>query len=260
MKKRVISAVIMLAIIIPLIYVGGYPYLVGISVISIFAYNEIVSLKKLKDIPVIVKILGLISFIGIVLSQYLAGYFGSVEYIYLFAPLLALILPSLFCKEDKYDTTKACYLIALIYIIGFGFSGLILARENIFTLVYLISIAIFGDMFAMFTGMLIGKHKLIPAVSPKKTIEGSIGGFIVATAVPLIIYNYLITDLTINIILITAVLAVLEQFGDLIFSKIKRENDAKDFSNLIPGHGGILDRLDSILIISLAYLMLSGLL
>ncbi len=258
MKKRVISAAIMLAIVIPFIYFGGILYTAAVAIISVFAFNEIVSIKSLKDIPFIVKVIGLISYVAIVLSQVLTGYRENIMYIYVILPIILLILPTLFIDEKKYNTTKAFSLLSLIFLIAFGFSGLILARSDIFILIYLISIAVFGDIFAMLTGILIGKHKLLPEVSPKKTIEGSVGGLIVGTAVPLIIYNHLINDVTIQIVIITLFLAILEQFGDLIFSKIKRDNDIKDFSNLIPGHGGILDRLDSILVISLAFIMLSS--
>ena len=123
---------------------------------------------------------------------------------------------------------------------------------------YLILIATITDTFAYVVGTLIGKHKLIPEVSPKKSIEGSIGGSIVGTAVATIFYYNLVSS-NINIfvlIAITFVLTIIGQLGDLFFSKIKRENGIKDFSNIMPGHGGVLDRLDSIAFISLGYTLI----
>jgi len=123
-------------------------------------------------------------------------------------------------------------------------------------LVWLILIACSTDIFALVGGMLIGKHKLT-SISPKKTIEGSVVGLIVATIVGSFFY-YMAIDSTIQIGLLIAMVAVLSiagQIGDLFFSLIKRENDTKDYSHIIPGHGGVLDRIDSILFILLTYLV-----
>ena len=122
----------------------------------------------------------------------------------------------------------------------------------------MILIATVTDSFALIIGSLIGKHKLIPAVSPKKSVEGSIGGSLVGTIIATIYYfNVIVKNPTtgnvILIIFISLALTILGQIGDLFFSKIKRENNIKDFSNIMPGHGGILDRLDSLSFIVLGY-------
>ncbi len=100
---------------------------------------------------------------------------------------------------------------------------------------------------AYFTGVLFGKHKLIPRLSPKKTIEGSIGGIVLGTLLSVGYASYL-GYLDSNMILIPAffVLTITGQIGDLVFSAVKRHFGVKDYSNLLPGHGGILDRIDSI--------------
>ena len=118
-----------------------------------------------------------------------------------------------------------------------------------------ILIFIFTDTFAMFMGMAFGRHKLIPKVSPKKTVEGSILGSVIGTVVACTFYHFLVSPITISVVLVTLALSIIGQIGDLMFSKIKRENDIKDFSNLIPGHGGILDRLDSTIAIMLGFLI-----
>ncbi len=112
------------------------------------------------------------------------------------------------------------------------------------------------DTFAYFTGRLFGKHKLAPELSPKKTIEGSIGGmifsvggfalygFIIECVNPLLDANYLI------LCILGFVISAIAQIGDLFASLIKREHGIKDYSKILPGHGGILDRFDSILIVS----------
>ena len=108
------------------------------------------------------------------------------------------------------------------------------------------------DVFALFGGMLIGRHKLT-VISPKKTIEGSVVGSIIAVIIGTTYYVTLIGGNIITIGLITLVLSILGQIGDLFFSLIKRENGIKDYSNLIPGHGGILDRIDSVIFVLITY-------
>ena len=116
------------------------------------------------------------------------------------------------------------------------------------------------DTFALFTGMLIGKHKLAPSISPKKTIEGAVGGSLMGTIFASAFYVTVINSSIpmVFIILVTALLTVVGQVGDLAFSAIKRYYGQKDFSNLIPGHGGILDRFDSIVFVTMAFVILVG--
>ena len=114
------------------------------------------------------------------------------------------------------------------------------------------------DTFAMLIGCLIGKHKLIPKVSPKKSVEGSIAGSLLGTVIATLYYYNVITNNVnlLGLIVMTLFLTILGQLGDLFFSKIKRENDIKDFSNIMPGHGGILDRLDSLSFIVYGYIII----
>mgnify|MGYP003308437253 CR=1 FL=1 len=121
-------------------------------------------------------------------------------------------------------------------------------------------ITILTDTFAFIVGSLIGKHKLCPAVSPKKSWEGSIAGSLLGTFIASTFYHYMVSPVTIKIILITLLLSVLGQMGDLVFSRIKRDNEIKDFSNIMPGHGGILDRFDSLIFVILAYIVVHGIL
>ena len=128
------------------------------------------------------------------------------------------------------------------------------ALEDGGILVWLIFIGAWGsDTCAYSVGMLLGKHKLSPKLSPKKSIEGSIGGVIGAALLGYIyalITGYKITGIEnprVLFAIIGAAASVISQFGDLAASAIKRNYDIKDYGRLIPGHGGILDRFDSII-------------
>lgn len=256
MKTRIISAIIAFAITIPLILLGGQYFAIFIGVLALLGYKEIVSLKKVdKNTPLLVKILGGISLLLIVFANYDNNLFLDISYYRLLIPLILLFVPTIFYK-NKYKTETMFYLYGIILFLGLGFNSLLFIRTDMLILIYLFAITILGDTFAMLFGMLIGRNKLIPSISPNKTIEGSVGGFLIALIIPIIIYINLIGDFSFNLLLVTALLAAISQIGDLIFSKIKREHKIKDFSNIMPGHGGILDRLDSILLVSIFYMIL----
>lgn len=123
-----------------------------------------------------------------------------------------------------------------------------------------IAIACLTDTFALFTGLLFGKHKLSPQISPNKTIEGSIGGLVFGILTSILAWRVQFlwhANYSMLLYLIAGVLCSLAgQIGDLTASSIKRETGIKDFGKLIPGHGGVLDRLDSILFaIPVAYVI-----
>jgi phosphatidate cytidylyltransferase len=117
------------------------------------------------------------------------------------------------------------------------------------------------DTFALITGMLFGKHKLLPSVSPKKTVEGAIGGSLFCMLF-FVLYAFLLNrffDFEIRSYLLIAICGLVCSFvaivGDLVFSAVKRASGIKDFGKLMPGHGGILDRFDSLVSISIVLLM-----
>ncbi len=114
--------------------------------------------------------------------------------------------------------------------------------------IWLVFISAFAtDTFAYFTGVTIGKHKLYPRISPKKTIEGSLGGIIGCLITVMLFSVYFKLDNLVATAVLAIILSVISQIGDLTASTIKRTANIKDYGNLIPGHGGILDRFDSIL-------------
>lgn len=258
MKIRVVSAVIAILILVPFIIVGGIPYAIMISLLGILSYKEILELKKSHEkYPLIIKILGLISLIYIIIGDYGINSLNyAVNYVKLVLPLVLILLPTVLCKKEKYNTKDAIYLLGSVYLLGFLFNLLIIIRAlDIRLLLYLISITIFTDTFAYAIGCLIGKHK-ISSISPNKSWEGSIAGLIGGVSIALIIYANLIVPLSFKLVIVTIILSIVGQLGDLFYSKIKRENNLKDFSNIMPGHGGLLDRIDSLTFVVFTYVLL----
>ena len=170
-----------------------------------------------------------------------------------------LLTVSLFSRE-KFSIEKASTVfLTLFYILG-GYTALVLLRdfEAIGGYIYILTFvgAWFTDIFAYFTGRFLGRHKLIPDISPKKTVEGSIGG-IFFCVVAYIVYGIALQNLFglkpnyIVLAIVAVLISFVSQAGDLTMSAIKRKFGIKDFGKIMPGHGGLLDRFDSVIPVSL---------
>ena len=264
MKQRTISAAIMLAIIIPIIILGGWFYSLAIGLVCSFAYKELTEIRSntKDDFPAPMKLIGLISTLMICYQTFDSnGIIFGLDYNILGATILFLMIPTVFYKNEKYSIEDAFYLLGNVLFLGISFNLFIGVRTfNIYYFVLLILITTLTDTFAYLGGMLIGKHTFTK-ISPKKTIEGCLIGSLVSTFICTVYYvnvintssNLLLTILSILI------LSIIGQIGDLFFSAIKRKYNKKDFSNLIPGHGGILDRLDSLIFVIIAFVVIIGL-
>lgn len=240
MLKRSISAFIMLAVAIPIIILGDIYFKIACVILSLMSYIEILKLTESHSkIPLEIVICSMTSLCLMTLQS-----FSFQNVIILF---FILFIPTLFYKGKKYQTKDAMYLGASIILFSSSFNSLIILRmQNIHFVLYLLCTTIATDTFAYLVGSAIGKHKIAPSISPKKSLEGCVGGTILGTILPTIYYMHFIGNQEMWIVLIiTFIISIMGQLGDLFFSKIKRENNIKDFSNLIPGHGGVLDRADS---------------
>jgi phosphatidate cytidylyltransferase len=259
MKVRVISAIVALLICIPVIIYGSIPFYVGVSVVGLIGFMELLNLRsKRREIPYVVKIFAVISFVVLMMRNW--DVFGTtylMDYDVISAIMFLMIVPIVFFnKSKKYTIDDALFMLGGIMFLGIGFNQLASVRTfELYNFLYLILITIITDTFALFVGMLIGKHKMSPTVSPKKTWEGFVGGLVFATFVGTVFYNTVFdySGSIVVLISVTAILSVIGQVGDLVFSAIKRNYDVKDFGNIMPEHGGILDRLDSILFVVLAF-------
>lgn len=260
MKQRAISALIMIIICVPLLIVGGLYFNIGVFLLSIFALKEFLDIKETKKrIPTFVKTISyifLVIFIGINASNEVLNF--NMDYRLISGLLLSFLMPTiLYHDREKYSINDAFYLIGGIFFLALSMILLINLRSySLLIMIYLLTITIMTDTFAYLTGMLIGRHKLLEEISPKKTWEGTLGGTIIAVFISVMFYCTVINPeiSKIEIIAISLFLSILGQFGDLFFSAIKRYYGKKDFSNLIPGHGGILDRMDSIIFVLLGFM------
>lgn len=258
MKQRVISAIVALIICIPIIMFGGIWFDIGISIVGCLGLKELnnVSVQNKNSF---IKILSYVSLILIILNGRIFD--GTFELSYAISIFL-LFIPLIFIDKKNYNFMDAIVIFGNVAFLGFAFSLLRNARvEDLLVFIYLFLITVLTDTFAYICGKSFGKHKLIPKVSPNKTIEGSVSGTLIATIIASIFYIYEINP-GVNIpmiILVTFILSIIGQLGDLFFSSIKRYFKIKDFSNIMPGHGGILDRLDSIIFTVIGYTILIGL-
>ena len=139
-------------------------------------------------------------------------------------------------------------LLGIIYVIFFSYHIVLIDQSQHRVLIWLVFLAAFGtDIMAYFTGMALGRHKLCPDLSPKKSIEGAVGGVLGSIVFCGIFGWFVMPEALTECLVIGLVGSVFAQLGDLSASAFKRRMGIKDYGNLIPGHGGILDRFDSVL-------------
>lgn len=255
MKKRVISAIVALAIFIPLLIIGGIWFKIAVCVIAVLGMKEFLSLPSESKRPGYVNVI----FYALII---LLTFMDTNRETYYFLAILIPLLLVIYCNDNKlYNADEAFKLIGMLLLLGTIFNQFIKIRNNdVLIFVYLFLITALTDTYAHLGGTLVGKHKLAPKISPNKTWEGSVIGGALGTLCAATFY-YVAVDSGVNVLLllvITLFLSCLGQLGDLFFSAVKRNHGIKDFSNIMPGHGGVLDRLDSIIFVVIGYILLSG--
>lgn len=224
------------------IYLKAFTFLLSLG--GLYEFYKAIKEKKFNPIP-------WIGYILLFIFYLINNNFENITYIVVLATIILLIIPVINLKYTFIDVSIT--LLGFLYIgILFSFIPLVNMKSGGEFLVWLIFLGSWvTDTFAYYSGKYLGKRKLCPEVSPKKTVEGSIGGFLGSTIIcglyGIIVNNYFTEVNVIHYFLIGALCGIVGQFGDLVASSIKRYVGIKDYSNLIPGHGGILDRFDSIL-------------
>lgn len=241
MKQRVISGAIVLAVTVLAVFFGGF-LLKGILLFILgWGCYEFIKIRKKEFSYLLYLILLLTSLLIYLYHQY------AEEFILL--EMLVLLTVSVFLEKESFTDVSAVFLMSVL--LGYATYYIeYIENLNKWLLAYVIIISYLTDTFAFFVGRRFGKHKMNARVSPKKTVEGSLGGWLfgcIGSYVWASLFHFF--GLNPNLILAASVcLPFVSEIGDLIFSLIKRHYGVKDFSSLIPGHGGILDRLDSNLI------------
>jgi phosphatidate cytidylyltransferase len=259
---RVIVGAAGIPMIIILAVFGNYYFLAFCAVISFFCMNEFYNLFEIpeKQLSGLSKWFGGISIhkaIFLLISSLIviSFYFEHINYVLIlyFLMFIYLILDEVF-KTTKHFEAIGTWLLSIVYIsTPFGLLSLMASDKFIslfetnYAIVCMVLVWV-SDTFAFFGGKLFGKHKLAQRISPKKTWEGSIIGFTVTLIAGLVFRYFFYKDISAaQFLVIALIVGVFAQIGDLFESHLKRSVEVKDSSSIIPGHGGVLDRFDSLL-------------
>lgn len=251
-KTRLLSGIVLVILAIGFIILGGDILLAVIGLISLIGMYELYRVLKIEK-----SVIGIMGYLAAIV------YFLNIRFAFVpdilmlvFAFLILLLFAYVF-SYPKYDAKQVMTVFfGLFYVAGMlSYVYQIRMLENGKYLAFLVFICSWGcDTCAYCVGKLIGKHKMSPILSPKKSVEGALGG-VIGAALLAALYAFIFRNpmslSTVEIWIIagiTAVAALISMVGDLAASAIKRNYDIKDYGTLIPGHGGILDRFDSMII------------
>lgn len=256
--QRILSALVGIPLALVVIWYGGWPLVIvlaGLIGLAQWELNRILIKLNMVTTPLLTLISGGMFLLGAVVRLQDSGLILSA--------VIGLYLGALVFKYPKFTITDAgANLLAALYT-GWLFSQLYLIRNisvsgGFFFLVFLLVCNWASDTGAYFTGRTLGKIKLAPQVSPKKSVEGAVGGIVGASLAALALQGLAPEGSLLAYGTLGALISVIGQLGDLAESAMKRYAGIKDSSNIIPGHGGILDRFDSVLLTApLAYYYIS---
>ena len=268
MKTRTLTALVLTLICVPILIFSEYVvYPIFISLLSLVAIFEIMNclgiLKKYAltipaalfaaAMPILTFVFGNGKIFGTALICFTASFVLMLYYFTL----------AVFARGKlKFLSVAAAYVLTVYVTVSFtALTALRYVPAGLFNFLLVFIGAWSCDTFAYIFGSRFGKHKLIPEISPKKTVEGSIGGIASAMLI-FAIYGLILdfaTELSVNYLTLLVsgfLITVIAQIGDLIASLVKRECGIKDYGKLFPGHGGVMDRFDSILAVSMPLLLL----
>ena len=297
MRTRIITALVAIAIVLPIVLVGDWAFFGLMSLVLIFACIEVVRCAKRKYSKVLyitTFVLALLVLWWTILKKIPTmdnswRLFDSYDSVYMSATIMfiGVCLAAFTMLIDKgFTIIDACFIFTIVFIVALGFQSALVLRyypvavyhrslagqevpyfnlyDNLESSMLILFVAVgacLNDAFAYFVGVFFGKHKMIERISPKKTWEGFFGG-VILTSIFLAAWAFILAivdngnhailkgllDLEhwYHILILSFLIPIVSVLGDLVFSSIKRFYGIKDFSNLLPGHGGFLDRMDSI--------------
>lgn len=251
---RLFSGIILIIALFIVLYFGGKMLFLSCMLLSILGLIELFRVFKLANSR-----LAYVGYLFTILYYIVIYIYKSSGILLVLIALTMLLLSFYVFSFPKFNIKQVSMIFFSIIYVAVTFSFIYLIREKTELgkyYVWLIFIASWGsDTFAYCSGLLFGKHKLSPILSPKKSIEGAVGGIIGAFALGtlyayLVMYKFFEIDITISSIRVGIACglgAIISMIGDLTASAIKRDYGVKDYGNIIPGHGGILDRFDSVI-------------
>ncbi|MGZ3789314.1 MAG: phosphatidate cytidylyltransferase [Bacteriovorax sp.] len=257
-KLRIISALVMAILVIACVIFGKIPTLVLCLVVGTLCVDELLvnfaelSRKSFHYKSIIVFFALVFFLINIVFEARLSrGFFTMAALflnIFLIYYLFKIPLQEGFMKKSGSKSPGLLSAVAILPMLSFGIHFESIHWREVLTVLLIVTFSM--DTGAWFFGKNFGRKKLWPEVSPKKTVEGFIGGIFTSALLGTLAWHYLFQDFQWYYSVIFALCGAISQVGDLVQSKIKREFGIKDSSNLIPGHGGIYDRIDSLIFLS----------
>ena len=258
MKTRIISGVVLALAVVGILWLNSLYPITAVVVIALLAavsaYEMLYGTKIVQNKAAVIA-----AAIYSAAVQFAYEGFLSVEVItYIYVCFIALVAIS---KYGKFGTKQIAFSLSMPLIISYAFHSLtaLINSADGFGILYFILLFNFSsvsDIFAYFVGSAIGKHKMAPVISPKKSYEGLFGGIIgslIGIVIICLVFNNIYEKETLNLWLllaVTPIFCLIGVAGDLFTSAIKRECGIKDYGKLIPGHGGVLDRLDSVLLVA----------
>ncbi|QIH75753.1 phosphatidate cytidylyltransferase [Macrococcoides canis] len=249
MKTRTITAIIAMAVFLPVVVYGKLPLLIMAYLLAIVALKEVLNMKNIKlySLPGIISVIALCLIMSPEKSKLV-----SLDYQVPFLILMSLIMLSYtVMSKNRFNFVDAAFCMLAVAYVGIGFMYFYETRNNgLIYILFALLIVWVTDTGAYIFGRLFGKNKLWPEISPNKTIEGFVGGILSSTIIAIIFsINYDMPLSMLPLILVTWLFSMFGQLGDLVESALKRHFDVKDSGNLLPGHGGILDRFDSFIFV-----------
>ncbi|MEE1107405.1 phosphatidate cytidylyltransferase [Macrococcoides canis] len=249
MKTRTITAIIAMAVFLPVVVYGKLPLLMMAYLLAIVALKEVLNMKNIKlySLPGIISVIALSLIMSPEKSKLV-----SLDYQVPFLILMSLIMLSYtVMSKNRFNFVDAAFCMLAVAYVGIGFMYFYETRNNgLIYILFALLIVWVTDTGAYIFGRLFGKNKLWPEISPNKTIEGFVGGILSSTIIAIIFsINYDMPLPMLPLILVTWLFSMFGQLGDLVESALKRHFDVKDSGNLLPGHGGILDRFDSFIFV-----------
>lgn len=253
MKQRIITAVIAAALFIPFVIYGNLPFTIGVYGLAIVGLYEILRMKGIS----IFSIPGLIATLILVAVLMPNDWAMQVEQMTTYSKYelltiaIILLLAYTVVVKNSFSFDEIGFILLGSLYVGLGFYYLIATRDaGLEYIIYALIVVWTTDSGAYFTGRKIGKNKLWPEISPNKTVEGFVGGILIAVICAVIFQ--LIVPLNVSwtyFVIVTIIISIFGQLGDLVESAIKRHYSIKDSGLILPGHGGILDRFDSLLFV-----------